>query len=628
MGVRHRPGVTKAPAPVIIHLPFGARNPGRTTPRTHLSMDPMPRMSSFCPSLFRPYALLRTGPLLALLLVTGPQVGVHGQEVTASTHPQGEDVCRDGVVGSIEVRNHSLFSPESIQGHRLEWGLSFVNWLHIRTRAEFIRDELLFAEGECFSEAALAESLRILRDFNFIARVEAREYRKADSTWAVSLETWDEWSTEVGVDIDVESNLQFKGGFIRERNFLGRGLGFSFRYRAFREKENKHVSLSTDRFLDTRANASITWGTTRTGKFFRQAISNPFVSESGRTAFESEFTREDLEFSFFTDDGSPISHLLLPLTDIQGRVSFGRRFGEPGALTVVGGEIGLLHREVAGPARQVFRRDFDGATTAPDSLAQRLSSQDSPSSHLRFGVTLGLRRLRFTTGTGLDRISGVQNVALGSELTFTVGRSLTTFGSSGHFSWLRFDGFLSGASGPLLANTNLRAEGRLLDRAETGEDSWRDLALESRTFFFFQPGASQFGTFFAKIEAHMKGNPDQPHQSSMGGEFGVRSYREEELPVGRTLVASLEYRTSHSWFHPVLDLGFTLFGDLGRGWAGGVPFGLDTGWRKAVGAGIRIGFPAGTGAVTHVEVAWPVGNGSLGRTPVFRTYWTPVHTSR
>jgi hypothetical protein len=585
-------------------------------------------MSSFCPSLFRPRAPVRAGLLPALLLVVWPKVGVHGQEVTASTPPQGEEVCRDGVVGSIEIRNHSLFSPESIQEHRFEWALSFVNWLHIRTRAQFIRDELLFREGDCFSETELAESVRSLRDLNFIARVEAREYRKADSTWAVSLETWDEWSTEVGVDFDVESVLQFKGTFVRENNFLGRGLGLSVRYRDFREKRNTNFSLSTNRFLGTRTNASITWGTTRTGNFLRQAFSYPFVSESGRTAFGSELKREDLEFSFFTDDRSPISHLLLPLTDIQGTVWLRRRFGKPGALTLVGGEIGLLHRKVAGPARQVFRRDFDGATPAPDSLAQRLSSQDSPDSDLRIGVTLGLRRLRFTTGTGLDLISGTQNVALGSELTFTLGRSLATFASSGHFSWLRLDAFLSGASGPLLANTSLRAEGRFLDWAESGEDSWRDLALESRTFFFFQPGDSQAGTFFAKIEGHLKGNLDQPHQYPMGGEFGVRSYREQELPVGRTLVASLEYRTSHPWFHPVVDFGFTLFGDLGRGWAGDVPFGLDTGWRKAVGAGIRIGFPAGTGAVTHVEVAWPVGHGSLGRSPVLRTYWTPVHTSR
>jgi hypothetical protein len=53
-------------------------------------------------------------------------------------------------------------------------------------------------------------------------------------------------------------------------------------------------------------------------------------------------------------------------------------------------------------------------------------------------------------------------------------------------------------------------------------------------------------------------------------------------------------------------------------WAGDAPFGADTGWRGTVGAGLRVGFPAGSGQVARVDVAWPVSADGLGRRPILR----------
>ena len=546
-----------------------------------------------------------------------------------STSPAAGQVstCTQGLVSRIEIQNNSLFSPDDLRARSFSWVLGFADWMHIRTRQDYLRDELLVKEGDCYDEAVVDESARFLRELNFIARVEAGASLAPDSTWVVRVETWDEWSTQFSTDFDVEGRFRFKGLAITEKNLAGRGLRLSFRYRNFRERRDKGLALSTERLLGTGLNASVEGGSTRTGNFFRQELAYPFVSESSRFSFESRFRFEDREHSYVTGDHSQTSHVLLPLEDFDGFLRVGRRYGTPGSLTLVGGEMEFLHREVSAPAWQVWQGDFGKAITAADSFAVRLGPQDTPDSFLRVGATVGIRRLRFTTASGLDRITGEQNVALGSEVKLTVGRTVTTWGTSDPHNYGRLEGFLSGERGPVLAVTSMSAEGRYRD-AENGDSPWRDLALVGHALLYVHPQASTTHTFVTGTHFWLHGNVDQPHQLALGGEEGVRSYRDDQVPTGSSVVAFAEHRVNLPWFRPGMDLGLTVFGDLGRGWANNVPFGIDTGWRAALGGGIRIGFPAGTRSVSHLELAWPVGGPDQGRGPVFRTYWAPTFTSR
>ena len=532
-------------------------------------------------------------------------------------------------VGSIEILNNSLFAPREIEERPFNWALGVVNGVHMRTRSDYLRSELLVAEGGCFNEVALAASVRNLRDLDFIARVEADSRLLPDSTIAVRVETWDEWSTQAGVDFDIENSFQFKGFNVAEKNALGRGLRASFRYRSFRERKDKSFTLASVRFLGTRAQASVSGGTTRTGSFLRQDLSQPFATEAGALSFQSRVQYEDREHPWLTGDRDGVSHLLLPLTDRSAYVLARRRLGVPGRITVLGGELDVLRRTRSGAVRQVAGFDFDGATPAADSLALRLRPQDAPDSHVRVGASLGVRRIRFTTATGLDLLSGVQNVALGSELIVTLGRTLGSWGTSRTDSYARMEGYASGAWGPLLANVSAAGQGRRLDgSAGPAGSRWRDLAVVGQALLYAQPPPVGLQTMVTGVSFNLRRNLKQPYQVALGGEGGVRGYREDDLPTGSTVVLFAEERVNLPWFHPAVGLGLTAFADWGRGWAADVPFGQDTGWRGSIGGGLRFGFPAGSGTVTRLEVAWPLGPAAAGRGPVIRTYWSPVQTRR
>ena len=308
----------------------------------------------------------------------------------------------------IEIQNNSLFSPDDLRARSFSWVLGFADWMHIRTRQDYLRDELLVKEGDCYDEAVVDESARFLRELNFIARVEAGASLAPDSTWVVRVETWDEWSTQFSTDFDVEGRFRFKGLAITEKNLAGRGLRLSFRYRNFRERRDKGLALSTERLLGTGLNASVEGGSTRTGT--SSGRSWPTRSSASRhdSPLKAASDSKDREHSYVTGDHSQTSHVLLPLEDFDGFLRVGRRYGTPGSLTLVGGEMEFLHREVSAPARQVWQGDFGKAITAADSFAVRLGPQDTPDSFLRVGATVGIRRLRFTTASGLDRITGEQ----------------------------------------------------------------------------------------------------------------------------------------------------------------------------------------------------------------------------
>jgi hemolysin activation/secretion protein len=112
---------------------------------------------------------------------------------------------------------------------------------------------------------------------------------------------------------------------------------------------------------------------------------------------------------------------------------------------------------------------------------------------------------------------------------------------------------------------------------------------------------------------------DRPFQLTLGGRRGLRGFNREDFPGARRIVINLEDRIYLGWPAPSFaDLGITLFADVGRMFAGDVPFGFDSGWRGSVGGGLRIGFPAGSRANARIDLAWPIGaQGSAGG-PILR----------
>jgi outer membrane protein assembly factor BamA len=119
-------------------------------------------------------------------------------------------------------------------------------------------------------------------------------------------------------------------------------------------------------------------------------------------------------------------------------------------------------------------------------------------------------------------------------------------------------------------------------------------------------------TLFLRLSGVGAWNTVTPFQLTLGGDRNLRGYREERFPGGRRIVMNAEDRIYFGWpFREALDVGGTVFVDVGRVWPGDVPFGIDSNWRATAGFGLRGSFPAGGRSTFRIDVAMPLDHPSF-----------------
>ena len=541
-----------------------------------------------------------------------------------------QDACPEGQIAFIFVDNHSIFDPEDLrEGQRFLWGYRLANAVHMRTRESFILSELLFEPGDCYDAALLEESERILRLHGFISQADVYGLEQADGSWHVLVDTKDEWTTKVNVRAAFEDGVELRGLDVSEENILGRGIAAGVFFREHDEQRDVGVSFFTPRFVGTRLDVRFSAGRTRVGDFIDEWLDYPFVGEFGRMAGRQLYLKREELFPYALDVLDPeegeITHVLLPMDEERFELTLAGRIGTPGNLTTFGLGVSNLSLDFGDyPAGVEVARegDFGDREIAPQELAEQVEPQTLHSSATRLNLLVGQRNIRFVRRQGLDALRGVQDVALGSDLGLTLGRSAAAL-SKGEDQpvdlYVRSRAFFGGAWTTVVVNSAFTFEGRQVFSGGTSREGWNNLIGELDLLLYWQPAPLPSHTFFVRVEGAGGWRLDQPFQLTLGGGAGLRGYDDPDLPAARRLIVNVEDRIYLGWPIPDLfDLGVTLFGDVGRGWEGDVPFAVDSGWRGTAGAGLRVGFPAGTRGVLRVDAAFPLGPGTDVEDVIFR----------
>ena len=569
-------------------------------------------------------------------------MGVAGVMASASPRPAGAQVeapapdtarleCPDGRVSQVFIDNHSIFDPQELAGERrFRWAYELINTLHIRTRPRFIRRELLFEPGACYDPLLLAESERVLREYPFIARADVFGLFQPDGSWHVVVDTQDEWTTKINLGVRVDGSLRLETLAVTEENFLGRGVLLGGFIRTRGEEREHGGLLRLPRLGRTRTDTHLSWGRTRTGDFLGQSFQYPFVGEVGRLAGREVYLRRETSFPYSTGarkatGSGAVTHVILPMDAKRFELTMAGRIGQPGNLTIFG--VGFSHETLEYPGfpedvEVAVDEDFDDLQPGDSAAAEAVRHQTRHPAGTRVNLLVGQRNVRFRQFSGLDALRGTQDVALGTDLALTLGRTVATRSDDAVDRDLPDDLYVrlrvraGAAPGPFLLLFGGGLEGR---RSFLGDaDGWTDLLADLSLLMYWQPRDWPRHTFFARVAGGGGWQVTQPYQLTLGGAGSVRGYDVNDFPGGRRVVFSAEDRVYLGWPKPNLfDLGMTLFADVGSGWAGDVPYGVDTGWRGTLGGGLRLGFPAGTRGVVRLDLAWPVEGKGLG-SPVFR----------
>jgi len=544
----------------------------------------------------------------------------------AQSAPDGEHAaCPQGRITTVFVDNHPIFDTSKMEeGTPFLWAYRLANSLHFTTKASFIESELLLRPGDCLDPLLVDESERLLRQYEFLARVDVFAVPQPDGTQHLVVDTQDEWTTEFNVRTRFDPGFELAGIDLTEENLLGRGILVGGFFVQKREQREVGVRAASPRLFGTRLDGHIRLGKTRTGSVVEQGFFYPFVGEIGRLAARQEYFRRDALFSYSVEDRRPLTNITVPLLEERAEFTVAARFGDVGNLTFVG--VGLSREVLEFPdfetgVETVRDRDFGNREPADPEFVEAVRPQAIENSDTRINVILGQRNLRFVRRRGLDALRGVQDIAVGTEVDLTLGRTIDFLdsdrtGTSDLFA--RTTAFWGTAPGPWVTAASASLEGRQVfsDRTSAQRSGWRDVIGEFDLFGYYHPEGRH--TTVARLAGAAGWRMDVPFQLTLGGLYGVRGLSSIAYPGGRRLLATAEHRVTLDWTPgELLDLGFTVFGDLGRVWPGGVPFGVDSGWKGTLGAGLRLGFPRGTRGVFRIDLAFPVGDEGK-HTPILR----------
>jgi hypothetical protein len=549
----------------------------------------------------------------AIVSVVPASAQVSAQTLGDSLPGPGSDAearCEAGVISSVEVDSRSIFDPESTSIAPLAWTYNLLNLLHVNTSEAFIRNELLFEEGDCFDPFLLAESYRLLDGHGFMYVEEITEEPDGSGGYRVLVATRDEWSTKVDIGPTYDDGLNLERLQVTEENFLGQGVFGEYTYYARRETKTQSFGVRTPRFFG-RSDAGLAVGSARPGRFFEQYYRYPFVGEAGRVAVRQGYDHGTDYFAYSTDVQA--TQVLVPLRREFVELSGAYRFGRPGSSYILGGS---LTRDViqfrTGP--EITYGDYDVTEPLPGPVPANMQRQLRPFSATRASLHLGMRRIRFANYTGLDDLRHTALVGLGIFAGVTVGHAIPLFEADrapaeddyyarGHISMTQ----------PL--GRSLIHLGGTLEARHISE-GWKDVLGDLDLAFFGRTAALDGHTFFFRASTAAGWETTMPYQLNLGGREGIRSLEEDSYPGGRMLRFVLEDRIVFPWPDDTADLGMTLFSDVGRIWPGDAPYGVDSDWQAAVGFGLRIGLPRNTRHIWRADIAFPVGPSS--GSPIFR----------
>jgi hypothetical protein len=520
-----------------------------------------------------------------------------------------DPACPGGAVSYIFIDNHSIFdTTDPSLSTRFAWAYGLANSLHVRTRASVIRRELLFRVGDCYDPFLLEETERILRGHDFLSRIDVFGIRQAAGDYHVVVDTQDEWSTQVDLRVRLSDGLQFDGARLRESNLLGTGQSVSLFYVARDVNRDYGVAFETPQLLRSRWHFGTAIGRSRAGTTLTQTIAHPFVGEIGRWAARQSVRRQDWLFDYIArDDQGEEMRVVVPIQDRGADLALVGRLGRRGNLTVFGGALSFQERSYLGPAEVVHGRDFEQREVADSILVAPVTRQLNPIRNVRAFLLLGQRNIGWVKRRGLDTMRGQQDVPLGTEVELALGRSLPGVEEDDDiFGTFTLHGGVE--VGDLLVLSRVRGEGR----RDFGQPAleWQDIFAQAELLSYLRPPSLPNQTLFLRLAGAGGWHTRTPFQLTLGGDEALRGYRPERFPGGARVIATLEDRIYFGWPMPdVLDLGGTVFLDVGRAWAGDAPFGAHSDWRGSAGAGLRGAFPAGGRTTYRLDLAFPFQGG-------------------
>jgi hypothetical protein len=463
---------------------------------------------------------------------------------------------------------------------------------HVVTRPEVIRGYLLLRVGDRCNELRRSESERILRAQPFIADATIEVLTNDRGGVDLDVRTIDEASVVLGATIarDVPNVRAVKVG---SGNLSGLGVAGTVAWH-HQPAYDDHIELRiADYQFAGRPNVlSMSVVREPLGRDDRAELTLPFRTDVQRYAWRTLI-------------GESRGHAAFSQRD-SGRLVLGyaREYAEAGGIVRVGppGKLSL------------FGLSFTNERAYPDSGAELTSPTGfRPDTAVLFGgrfretraarinALIGLRGIRFMRVRAFDALRGTQDIPLGVQLGTLVGRGFPAFGANSKDVFVASDIYVGVGAPRLTYQLQLQGEGR---RAR-GTKDWDGMVASARLTRHSRPSGAH--TRVLAVEWSGTSRTLIPHALSLGlSDGGLRGFRNAPTVGGRRAILRADEQLYVGSPFNFGDVGFAVFADAGRLWAGDVPYGTTTPTRVSVGGSLLVAVPVRSTRMWRLEYAVPL----------------------
>ncbi len=451
----------------------------------------------------------------------------------------------------IEIVRKQIFDTTRVEDRHLLGSLA--NGLHLLTREDVVRQELLFAEGDELDVSLLQESARNLRALGYLGDVTISSRDLGDTSAVVTVTTQDRWTIDALPAYRQEGGVSAQRYTVKDDNFLGGGQSLSLTYSYRTDRPTPHgaeVTFHDRNLFGTRLQTLIQhksgWDQQNTGF----GLERQFYSDRTRWAggFYAEFGRQK---QVYYENGR-------------------RTFLEEATRQMQKGWWSVAF------GSQVLIRPAISYTRSRSNLAD-----PSVNDNLDL-VTVGLGVLHrsFVERTYLNSSGRTEDLPLGLSAGVTLGKN---FLSAGLPASLYTAGIT--VAHAMQLSDRFYAGWRVSCKKFWGGSRQEEATLEALLLQHLK--VSRFQTLVGQVQAIAGLGWSGRRQLLLGSSTGLRGYSEGRFSGDRMLTYGIEHRLFTELHILFFRLGGALFLDGGAVWSGDAPPGRQR-FSNAAGFGLRI----------------------------------------
>jgi hypothetical protein len=444
-------------------------------------------------------------------------------------------------IGRVVVNTRDVFGLEEAK----TFLHSGANALHVVTRESTVRRLLIFAEGDAYDPAVLAEGERSLRALGLFRSVSIVAGEIHDGVVDVEVNTRDAWTVKIDLSGGSTGGAMHGGIAVGERNVLGLGAEVELAFAKDQDRTYRSVELLAPNFFLPFATARVLYSFNSDGSERVLEVRRPFFSTAAPWSAEVAVADTQRDEFLYNEGGAIRSTfgahhfrllaaygIALPTRETYAsRLSLGIDFREDRFGQASTGETESL------PADRQFRYVFlQYEALHADFLKWNYVNHDDRYEDIGVGPRVLLRLGISPAAFGVVETTGVVGLELGA-------------------------GFRVGASGFVQARVAWNS--RIAQRLEN--------SLASASVLYVRRfDAAPRQTFLAQLSGLRGWNLDGDVQIFADAQSGLRAYRLRAFEGDTRVILNVEHRifSGAQWFG-LISPGLAVFFDAGL--VGGEP---------------------------------------------------------